>query len=183
MPRFARILALLVLALAPAGCEWCRAPDSWQVVGTGLVRDSAGAVIGEARVTLAGIGEVRTSRSGWLTVEMTGPAALAGTPAGFPAGGPLQGWVNTIRLERASGVELFRARPRRGAERAVFERVGAQVGVKGDTERFLALRRDLLDGRLQLEVDVLPDSLAPRLGRVRGTLTRVDTSQQEGGCT
>lgn len=180
MHRIIQVLAVLALALLPAGCEWCRAPGSWAIASTGMVRDTTGAEIGEARVALSGIGRASAATDGWLSIELLGPAALAGTPPGWPAGGPLQGWVGTVRLRSAQGVELGRWRPRVGSARMVFERIadGLDAG-----EAFVAVRHGLLRGGLVLEVDVLDHPQAPPLSPGRGTVGRGDVSESDGTCT
>jgi hypothetical protein len=111
---------------------------------------------------------------------MFGPAALAATPPGWPAGGPLQGWVGTVRLVSAQGVELGRWRPRVGSHRMVFERIADGVGAN---DAFVVVRHGMLRGGLVLEVNVLDHPQAPPLSPGRGTTGRGDVSEWDGTCT
>lgn len=180
MHRLIRALALVALALLPAGCDWCQMPGSWQIVSTGMVRDASGAELGEARLALAGSGRVARASDGSLSIEMIGPAALAGTAPGWPAGGRLQGWVGTVRLVSAGGVELGRWRPRVGSERMVFERISDHLGAD---EPFAIVRHGLLNGGLVLEVNVLDHPQAPPVSPGRGTVGRGDVGEWDGTCT
>ena len=173
-----RILMLAALALGPTGCDWCQLPDVHSLRAQGVVRDAAGAELGTATVTL-GWSEDQPS-SGWFSVEMVGPAALADSArAGWPAGGPLQGWTGAVRLESAAGDTLFASLPRRGSLRAVFEHVGGRA--TGDQLR--ALRASLMSRRTVIVIETIDDPLVPLPGPVRATLPQVTSSRSEGGCT
>lgn len=175
MRRLLRHLVLIVLLLAPAGCDWCQAPDVWTIVAGAPVRAADGTLIGEARVSLVGIGELWRGRPFSLTIEMAGP------PGPDSSGGPLQGWTGIIRLESTRGEILFQGRPRRGVDRWVFERIGTTF-VPGD-ERYPAVLRSLLAGHTVLVVETLDDPRVPLPGPLRATLPVREMSESEGGCT
>jgi hypothetical protein len=175
MRRLLRHLALLSLLLAPAGCEWCQAPDTWVIVAGAPVRASDGTLIGEARVSLVGFGEVWQGQPFSLSIEMTGP------PGPDSTGGPLQGWTGIIRLESAGGEILFQGRRRRGSDQWVFERIGTTF--RSGDERYPAVLRSLLTGHTVLVVETLDDPLVPLPGPLRATLPVREMSSFEGGCT
>lgn len=177
MPVPLRTLLLVMLALAPTGCDWCQAPDLHTLGARGVVRDATGAELGTVDVALASFED---RQGGWLTVDMLGPEALADSGrAGWPAGGPLQGWTDRVRLVDANGATLFEARPRRGIYRATFERASADVA--GD--RLRALRASLRSGRRVIVLETIDDPLVPLPGPVRATLPDVRSARSAGGCT
>lgn len=178
MPLLPRRLAILALALAPTGCDWCRAPDFHELRAWGTVRDASGATLGQAQVTLDWIGD--DVDDGLVGIGMVGPPELADSArAGWAAGGPLQGWTATVRVEDASGNVLVEVRPQRGSRHEVFYTTGAKV----EDARFDAMRSALRSGRAMIVIETIDDPRVPLPGPVRATLPEVSSSRSEGACT
>lgn len=178
MKTLLRSLMLAIVALAPAGCDWCTAPDFVESRTTTTVRDASGAVLGEAAVTLGWIDDGRDD--GTVGIAMTGPPQLADSArAGWAAGGPLQGWTATVRIEDARGAVLLQARAQRAGGHAVFYPTGGPV----TKARFHAMRAALESGRATIVIETIDDPRVPLPGPVRATLPSATTIRSKGSCT